>query len=103
LLETVLTLYFVLVIQGATRDGGPTTMFAPIAIGFVPLQTRLVAIPIDNATVDLYRSSAPAPKFPIWTSSHWAIVERWFFIVAPTAGRLTAAAVDPILSPPSKT
>jgi aquaporin Z len=99
LLEVVLTFFFVLVIHRVTRDGSPAKMFAPVAIGFALFLTQLVAIPIDNASINPYRSLAPALISQVWPSSHWAIVEVWLFIVAPIVGGLLAAGVDMILSP----
>jgi aquaporin Z len=102
LLEVVLTFFFVLVIHRVTRDGSPAKMFAPIAIGFTLFLTQLVAIPIDNASINPYRSLAPALISQVWSTSHWAIVEVWVFLLAPIVGGLIAAAVDRILSPPSR-
>jgi aquaporin Z len=102
LLEMVLTFFFVLVIHRVTRDGNPAKPFAPIAIGFTLFLTQLVAIPIDNASINPYRSLAPALIAQVWPSAHWAIVEVWVFIVAPIVGGLLAAGVDMILSSPSK-
>jgi aquaporin Z len=102
LLEMVLTFFFVLIIHRVTRDGNPAKMLAPVAIGFGLFITQLVAIPIDNASINPYRSLAPALISQVWPTSHWAIVEVWVFIVAPIVGGLIAAAVDMILSPPSR-
>jgi aquaporin Z len=102
LLEVVMTFFFVLVIHRVTRDGSPAKMFAPIAIGFTLFLTQLVAIPIDNASINPYRSLAPALISQVWSTSHWAIVEVWVFLLAPIVGGLIAAAVDRILSPPSR-
>ena len=101
LLEMVLTFFFVLVIHRVTRDGNPAKSFAPIAIGFTLFLTQLVAIPIDNASINPYRSLAPALIAQVWPGDHWAIVEVWVFIVAPIIGGLLAAGVDMILSPPA--
>lgn len=102
LLEMVLTFFFVLVIHRVTRDGSPAKAFAPVAIGFALFLTQLVAVPIDNASINPYRSLAPALIAQVWPSAHWAIVEVWLFIVAPIVGGLIAAGVDMILSPPPK-
>lgn len=99
LLETVMTFFFVLVIHRVTRDGSPAKMFAPIAIGFTLFLTQLVAIPIDNASINPYRSLAPALLSLIWPSAHWAIDQVWLFILAPIVGGLLAAGVDRLLSP----
>lgn len=99
LLETVLTFFFVLVIHRVTRDGSPAKAFAPIAIGFTLFLTQLVAIPIDNASINPYRSLAPALVAQVWSTSHWALAEVWLFILAPIVGGLLAAAVDYILTP----
>ncbi|MCI4353149.1 MAG: aquaporin [Thermoplasmata archaeon] len=100
LLEVVLTFFFVLVIHRVTRDGNPARALAPIAIGFTLFLTQLVAIPIDNASINPYRSLAPALVAQVWPSAHWAILEVWLFIVAPIVGGLLAAGVDYILTPP---
>ena len=102
LLEVVMTFFFVLVIHRVTRDGNPAKPFAPIAIGFTLFLTQLVAIPIDNASINPYRSLAPALISQVWSSAHWAIVEVWVFVVATIVGGLIAAVVDMILTPPSK-
>jgi aquaporin Z len=102
LLETALTFFFVLVIHRVTRDGNAAKMVAPIAIGFALFLTQLVAIPVDNASINPYRSLAPALIAQVWPSAHWALVEVWVFIVAPIVGGLLAAGVDRILSPPSR-
>jgi aquaporin Z len=102
LLEMVLTFFFVLVIHRVTRDGSAAKSFAPVAIGFTLFLTQLVAIPIDNASINPYRSLAPALIAQVWPSAHWAIVEVWLFIVAPIIGGLLAAGVDMILSPSPK-
>lgn len=101
LLETVLTFFFVLVIHRVTREGSPAKMLAPVAIGFALFLTQLVAIPIDNASINPYRSLAPALVSQVWTTSHWALVEVWVFILAPIVGGLLAAGVDRLLSPRS--
>jgi aquaporin Z len=102
LLELVLTFFFVLVIHRVTRDGSWSRMLGPVAIGFTLFLTQLVAIPIDNASINPYRSLAPALISQVWPSSHWAIVEVWLFLVAPILGGLLAAGVDMVLSPPSR-
>jgi aquaporin Z len=102
LLEMVLTFFFVLVIHRVTRSGSPANIFAPIAIGFSLFLTQLVAIPIDNASINPFRSLAPALISQVWPSAHWAIVEVWLFILAPIVGGLIASAVDRLLSPPPR-
>lgn len=100
LLEVVLTFFFVLVVHRVTREGNSARAFAPIAIGFTLFLTQLVAIPIDNASINPFRSLAPALISQVWPSSHWALVEVWLFIVAPIIGGLLAAAIDYVLTPP---
>jgi aquaporin Z len=102
LLEMVLTFFFVLVIHRVIRDGSPAKPMAAVAIGFALFLTQLVAIPIDNASINPYRSLAPALISQVWPSSHWALVEVWLFIVAPIVGGLIAAGVDLMLSPAPK-
>lgn len=99
-LEMVLTFFFVLVIHRVTREGSSAKAFAPVAVGFALFLTQLVAIPIDNASINPFRSLAPALISQVWTTAHWAIVEVWVFIVAPIVGGLLAAGVDYVLSSP---
>lgn len=102
LLEVVLTFFFVLVIHQVTRGTNSTKSLAPVAIGFGLFLTQLVAIPIDNASINPYRSLAPAIVSQVWSTSGWALTEVWVFLLAPIVGGLVAAVVDRLMAPPTK-
>ena len=78
--EVVLTLFFLLVIMGATDKRAPQG-FAPIAIGLCLTLIHLVDIPITNASVNPARSTGPA----LFVGA-WALSQLWLFWVAPIIG-----------------
>jgi aquaporin Z len=78
--EVVLTLFFLLVIMGATDKRAPQG-FAPIAIGLCLTLIHLIDIPITNASVNPARSTGPA----IFVGG-WAVSQLWLFWVAPLIG-----------------
>jgi len=78
--ELVLTLFFVLIIMGATDRRAPAG-FAPIAIGLGLTLIHLIGIPITNLSVNPARSTAPA----IFVGG-WALGQLWLFWVAPILG-----------------
>ncbi|WP_076819358.1 aquaporin [Pseudofrankia asymbiotica] len=87
LAELVLTGLLVFTVLGATHIQAPPG-FAGIAIGFVLAVGNLVAIPVDNASINPARSLGPAVF-----AGGWALSQLWLFIVAPIVGALLAAAV----------
>ncbi|WP_083418743.1 aquaporin [Pseudofrankia sp. BMG5.36] len=87
LAELVLTGLLVFTVLGATHIQAPPG-FAGIAIGFVLVVGNLVAIPVDNASINPARSLGPAVF-----AGGWALSQLWLFIVAPLIGALLAAAV----------
>ena len=78
--EIVLTLFFVLIIMGATDRRAPAG-FAPIAIGLGLTLIHLIGIPVTNLSVNPARSTGPA----IFVGG-WAIAQLWLFWVAPIIG-----------------
>lgn len=82
LTEIILTGLFVFIILGATSGNTPDG-FAPIAIGFALTAVHLLAIPIDNASINPARSIAPA-----LLAGGDSIGQLWAFIVAPLVGGL---------------
>nr|WP_007512943.1 aquaporin [Pseudofrankia saprophytica] len=93
LAELVLTGLLVFTVLGATHVQAPVG-FAGIAIGFVLTVGNLVAIPIDNASINPARSLGPAVF-----AGGWALGQLWLFIVAPLIGALLAAAIHLALRP----
>lgn len=78
--EVVLTMFFLLVIMGATDNRAPKG-FAPIAIGLCLTLIHLVCIPVTNTSVNPARSTGPA----IFVGG-WALSQLWLFWVAPLVG-----------------
>jgi aquaporin Z len=83
--EIIVTAVLVVTVLGATSPAIPAG-FAGIPIGFALFVGHLVAIPIDNASINPARSLAPA----IYAGG-WAMGEIWLFIVAPLLGGILAA------------
>jgi aquaporin Z len=84
--EIVMTLFFLLVILGATDKRAPQG-FAPIAIGLALTLIHLVSIPVTNTSVNPARSTGVA-----LFAGGWAIGQLWLFWIAPIAGALLGAA-----------
>jgi aquaporin Z len=78
--EMVLTMFFLLVIMGAT-DGRAPKGFAPLAIGLCLTLIHLICIPVTNTSVNPARSTGPA----IFAGG-WALEQLWLFWVAPLIG-----------------
>jgi len=78
--EIVLTMFFLLVIMGATDNRAPKG-FAPIAIGLCLTLIHLICIPVTNTSVNPARSTGPA----IFVGG-WALAQLWLFWVAPLLG-----------------
>ncbi|MBL4814926.1 MAG: aquaporin Z [Shewanella sp.] len=82
--EVVMTLFFLLIILGATDARAPQG-FAPIAIGLGLTLIHLISIPVTNTSVNPARSTGPALFV-----GDWAISQLWLFWVAPIAGAIIA-------------
>jgi len=78
--EIVLTMFFLLIIMGATDKRAPQG-FAPIAIGLALTLIHLIGIPVTNLSVNPARSTGPA----VFVGG-WAIHQLWLFWVAPLIG-----------------
>jgi aquaporin Z len=78
--EVVLTMFFLMVIMGATDARAPKG-FAPIAIGLCLTLIHLVGIPVTNTSVNPARSTGPAILV-----GGWALQQLWMFWVAPLIG-----------------
>ena len=83
--EVVMTMFFLLIILGATDKRAPAGL-APIAIGFALTLIHLVSIPVTNTSVNPARSTGVALYV-----GDWAIAQLWLFWVAPIAGALLGA------------
>ncbi len=82
--EIVMTLFFLLVILGATDKRAPQG-FAPIAIGLCLTLIHLISIPVSNTSVNPARSTGPALFVGDWATS-----QLWVFWVAPVVGAILA-------------
>lgn len=85
--EVVMTLFFLLVILGATDRRAPAG-FAPIAIGLALTLIHLISIPVTNTSVNPARSTGVAVFV-----GDWAVVQLWLFWVAPIAGAVLGAVI----------
>jgi aquaporin Z len=86
-IEAMLTGFFLMVIMGVTRNGGPSS-FAPIAIGLTLTAIHIIAIPISNASVNPARSTASA----IYVQGE-ALAQLWVFWAAPIIGAIIGAII----------
>lgn len=84
--EVVMTMFFLIVILGATDRRAPAG-FAPIAIGLALTLIHLISIPVTNTSVNPARSTGVA----VYVGG-WAVAQLWLFWVAPIIGALLGAA-----------
>jgi aquaporin Z len=85
--EVVLTMFFLMVIMGAT-DGRAPKGFAPIAIGLCLTLIHLIGIPVTNVSVNPARSTGPA-----LFAGGWALQQLWMFWAAPILGAILGGAL----------
>ena len=85
--EVVMTMFFLLVILGATDKRAPAG-FGPIAVGFGLTLIHLISIPVTNTSVNPARSTGVAVY-----AGDWALSQLWLFWVAPIAGAIIGALV----------
>jgi aquaporin Z len=85
--EVVMTMFFLLVILGATDKRAPAG-FGPIAVGFGLTLIHLISIPVTNTSVNPARSTGVAVYV-----GDWALGQLWLFWVAPIAGAIIGALV----------
>jgi aquaporin Z len=83
--EVVMTMFFLIVILGATDKRAPAG-FAPIAIGLGLTLIHLISIPVTNTSVNPARSTGVAVF-----AGGWAVEQLWAFWVAPIVGALLGA------------
>jgi aquaporin Z len=83
--EVVMTMFFLLIILGATDKRAPAG-FAPIAIGLALTLIHLISIPVTNTSVNPARSTGVA----VYVGG-WAVAQLWLFWVAPIVGALLGA------------
>ena len=83
--EVVMTMFFLLVILGATDKRAPVG-FAPIPIGLALTLIHLVSIPVTNTSVNPARSTGVALFV-----GDWAVAQLWLFWLAPIVGALLGA------------
>jgi len=87
LIEIVLTMFFLIVILGATDRRAPAG-FGPLAIGLALTLIHLISIPVTNTSVNPARSTGVAVF-----AGGWALAQLWLFWVAPIVGGLLGGAV----------
>ena len=85
--EVVLTMFFLLIIMGATSKRAAPG-FAPIAIGLGLTLIHLVGIPVTNLSVNPARSTGPA----IFVGG-WAVAQLWMFWAAPILGGILGGGI----------
>jgi aquaporin Z len=85
--EVVMTMFFLLVILGATDKRAPAG-FAAIAIGLALTLIHLISIPVTNTSVNPARSTGVAVVV-----GDWAVMQLWLFWLAPIVGSLLGAGV----------
>jgi len=85
--EVVMTMFFLLVILGATDKRAPAG-FAPIPIGLALTLIHLISIPVTNTSVNPARSTGVALYV-----GDWALGQLWLFWVAPIIGAVLGALI----------
>jgi aquaporin Z len=83
--EVVMTLFFLLVILGATDARAPAG-FAGIPIGLSLALIHLISIPVTNTSVNPARSTGVAVFV-----GDWAVAQLWLFWAAPIIGAVLGA------------
>ena len=85
LTEVVMTMFFLIIIMGATDKRAPAG-FAPIAIGLALTLIHLISIPVTNTSVNPARSTGVALFV-----GDWAVAQLWLFWLAPIVGAVLGA------------
>ncbi|HEY6353600.1 MAG TPA: aquaporin Z [Burkholderiaceae bacterium] len=83
--EVVMTMFFLLIILGATDKRAPAG-FAPIAIGLALTLIHLISIPVTGTSVNPARSTGVAVFV-----GDWAVAQLWLFWLAPIVGAVLGA------------
>jgi len=90
--EVVMTMFFLLIILGATDARAPAG-FAPIAIGLALTLIHLISVPVTNTSVNPARSTGVALYV-----GDWALAQLWLFWLAPIAGAILGALIYRVLA-----
>lgn len=85
LTEVVMTMFFLIIIMGATDQRAPAGL-APIAIGLALTLIHLISIPVTNTSVNPARSTGVALFV-----GDWAVAQLWLFWLAPIVGAVLGA------------
>lgn len=85
--EVVMTMFFLIVILGATDKRAPQG-FAPVAIGLALTLIHLISIPVTNTSVNPARSTGVALFV-----GDWAVSQLWLFWLAPIVGAAIGALI----------
>lgn len=85
--EIMLTMFFVLIILGATDEKRGFGNFAGLAIGLALGLVNIVGIPVDNCSVNPARSFGPA----LFSPNAWG--DFWVMVVGPLAGAALAVVI----------
>ena len=85
LTEIVMTMFFLIIIMGATDKRAPAG-FAPIAIGLALTLIHLISSPVTNTSVNPARSTGVALFV-----GDWAVSQLWLFWLAPIVGAVLGA------------
>ena len=94
--EVVMTMFFLIVILGATDKRAPQGI-APIAIGLCLTLIHLISIPVTNTSVNPARSTGVAVF-----AGGWPLEQLWLFWLAPILGGILGAVVYRAIRPPDE-
>lgn len=92
IIEVVLTVFFLIIILGATDRRAPAG-FAPIAIGLGLTLIHLISIPVTNTSVNPARSTGVA-----FFAETAALSQLWLFWVAPILGAVIGAIIYKVVA-----
>lgn len=95
--EVVMTMFFLIVILGATDKTAPAG-FAPLAIGLCLTLIHLISIPVTNTSVNPARSTGVA----FFADGGWALGQLWLFWIAPIGGAILGALAYNFIAPVTK-
>ncbi|THF64675.1 aquaporin Z [Pseudothauera nasutitermitis] len=91
--EIVMTMFFLIVILGATDKLAPQG-FAGLPIGLALTLIHLISIPVTNTSVNPARSTGVAVFV-----GDWAVAQLWAFWLAPIAGAALGALAYKAIQP----
>ncbi|MBD3582420.1 aquaporin Z [Flavobacterium selenitireducens] len=87
-IEFILTMFFIIIIFGATEKDRQREGFAGIAIGLALTLIHLISIPVTNTSVNPARSISQA----VFVQG-WALEQLWLFLLAPILGGATGGII----------